>query len=48
MCGHRNLAIDDEAFSVAVSPGGTRAFVTGFGYDGPATGYDSVTVAYRP
>ena len=39
---------DDEAFSVAVSPGGTRAFVTGFGYDGPATGYDSVTVAYRP
>ncbi len=39
---------DDEAFSLAVSPGGTRVFVTGFGYDGPATGYDSVTVAYRP
>ena len=39
---------DDEAFSVAVSPGGTRAFVTGFGYDGPATGYDAATVAYRP
>ena len=39
---------DDEAFSVAVSPGGTRVFVAGFSYDGPATGYDSATVAYKP
>ena len=39
---------DDEAFSLAVSPGGTRVFVTGFSFDGPATGYDAATVAYRP
>ena len=39
---------DDEAFSLAVSPGGTRVFVTGFSFDGPATGYDAATVAYKP
>jgi hypothetical protein len=39
---------DDEAFSLAVSPRGTQMFVTGFSYVGPATGYDSATVAYRP
>lgn len=39
---------EDEGLSVAVSPGGARVFVTGFSYDGPATGYDSATVAYRP
>ena len=39
---------DDEAFLLAVSPSGTRAFVTGFSDSGPATGYDAATVAYRP
>jgi len=39
---------DDEAFALAVSPRGTQVFVTGFGWDGTATGYDCITVAYRP
>jgi len=37
----------DSATSVAVSPGGTRVFVTGMSA-GRATGLDYATVAYRP
>ena len=36
---------DDQAFSVAVSPGGTRVFVTGTS-QGATSHYDSATVAY--
>ena len=36
---------DDQAFSVAVSPGGARVFVTGTS-QGAASHYDFVTVAY--
>ena len=34
-----------DACCVAVSPGGTAVFVTGYSYG--RTGYDYVTVAYR-
>jgi hypothetical protein len=37
----------DGATSLAVSPGGTRVFVTGISL-GRATGFDYATVAYRP
>jgi WD40 repeat protein len=37
----------DVATSLAVSPGGTRVFVTGISV-GRATGFDYATVAYRP
>ena len=37
----------DVATSLAVSPGGTRVFVTGISL-GRATGFDYATVAYRP
>ena len=37
----------DGATSLAVSPGGTRVFVTGISV-GRATGFDYATVAYRP
>ena len=38
----------DLATSLAVSPGGTRVFVTGMSVGGRATGFDYATVAYRP
>lgn len=37
--------LDDLAYSVAVSPGGSKVFVTGWSA-GDATGYDFATVAY--
>jgi hypothetical protein len=37
----------DVATSLAVSPCGTRVFVTGISV-GRATGFDYATVAYRP
>jgi hypothetical protein len=37
---------DDEARSIAVSPDGSKVFVSGSSYGGPATGFDYATVAY--
>lgn len=36
----------DQAAAVAVDPGGTRTFVTGYSFGGPATTNDVATVAY--
>jgi hypothetical protein len=36
----------DEATAIAVSPDGSKVFITGESYSGPTTGYDWATVAY--
>src|SRR5215831_6583220 len=38
---------NSSACCMAVSPGGTRVFVTGYSYGGTTTGIDYATVAYR-